>query len=229
MTENNQVEATEAAVENTETQGQEENNNNTSPAFTQEQLDKIIEDRLAKQRRALEKRYAGVDPEHYKELASAEETKKLEAKKARGEFEAVLKETVSKHQQTVEQLRNELHSVKVDGAVLSAANKSGAINAQQVVALVKNQIRLGDDGNAEVLDTNGQPRYAESGDPMSVDALVKEFLESNPHFKAATPGGTSSQSNLTPAKDTKVNLADLDMNNPDHRKIYGEAKRLGQL
>ena len=94
---------------------------------------------------------------------------------------------------------------------------------------MKNQIRLGDDGNAEVLDTNGQPRYAESGDPMSVDALVKEFLESNPHFKAATPGGTSSQSNLTPVKDTKVNLADLDMNNPDHRKIYGEAKRLGQL
>jgi hypothetical protein len=25
------------------------------------------------------------------------------------------------------------------------------------------------------------------------------------------------------------NLANLDMTNPDHRKIYGEAKRLGKL
>jgi len=226
MTDNTQVEATEAAVENTETQAKEEVIN---PTFSQDQLDKIIEDRLAKQRRALEKRYAGVDPEHYKELASAEETKILEAKKARGEFEAVLKETVEKKNSDIDQLRSELHSVKVDGAVLSAANKSGAINAQQVVALVKNQIRLGEDGNAEVLDDTGNPRYAESGDPMSVDSLVNEFLQNNPHFKAATPGGTSSQSNLAPAKDIKVNLAELDMNNPDHRKIYGEAKRLGQI
>ena len=226
MTDNTQVEATEAAVENTETQAQEEV---ISPTFSQDQLDKIIEDRLAKQRRALEKRYAGVDPDHYKEMISVEESKKLEAKKARGQFEEVLKETVSKKDEAINQLRSELHSVKVDGAVLSAANKSGAINAAQVVQLLHSQIRLGDDGNAEVLDTNGQPRYTESGNPMDVDTLVGEFLSSNPHFKAATPGGHSSQSNLAPNLDVKLNLADLDMNNPDHRKIYGEAKRLGKL
>ena len=226
MTDNTQVEATEAAVENTETQAQEEV---ISPTFSQDQLDKIIEDRLAKQRRALEKRYAGVDPEHYKEMISVEESKKLEAKKARGEFESVLKDTVSKKDEAINQLRSELHSVKVDGAVLSAANKSGAINAAQVVQLLHSQIRLGDDGNAEVLDTNGQPRYTEDGNPMNVELLVSEFLTTNPHFKAATPGGTSSQSNLAPANGTKINLADLDMNNPDHRKIYGDAKRLGTL
>ena len=226
MTDNTQVEATEAAVENTETQAQEEI---ITPTFSQDQLDKIIEDRLAKQRRALEKRYAGVDPEHYKEMISVEESKKLEAKKARGEFESVLKDTVSKKDEAINQLRSELHSVKVDGAVLSAANKSGAINAAQVVQLLHSQIRLGDDGNAEVLDTNGQPRYTENGNPMDVDTLVSEFLSSNPHFKASTPGGTSSQSNLAPARDSKINLADLDMNNPDHRKIYGDAKRLGTL
>ena len=226
MTDNTQVEATEAAVENTETQAKEEVIN---PTFSQDQLDKIIEDRLAKQRRALEKRYAGVDPDHYKEMISVEESKKLEAKKARGQFEEVLKETVSKKDEAINQLRSELHSVKVDGAVLSAANKSGAINAAQVVQLLHSQIRLGDDGNAEVLDTNGQPRYTESGNPMDVETLVGEFLSSNPHFKAATPGGHSSQSNLAPNLDVKLNLADLDMNNPDHRKIYGEAKRLGKL
>jgi hypothetical protein len=222
----NQVEATEAAVENTENQ---EKSAETNAAFTQEQLDRIVEDRLAKQRRALEKRYAGVDVEHYRKLTAAEEQQQLEDAKAKGEFEKILKDTVSKKDGTIEQLRNELHSVKIDGAVLSAANKGGAINAQQVVSLVKNQIKLGDDGNVEIVDSNGNPRYNEKGDPMSVDGLVTEFLEANPHFKAATPGGTNSQSNLTPAKSGKLNLAELDMNNPDHRKIYGEAKRLGQI
>ena len=75
MTEVNQVEATEAAVENTENQEQESTN---TPSFTQEQLDKIIEDRLAKQKRALEKRYAGVDVDHYRKLTAAEEQQQLE-------------------------------------------------------------------------------------------------------------------------------------------------------
>ena len=215
----NQVEATEAAVEKTENQEQESTN---TPSFTQEQLDKIIEDRLAKQRRALEKRYAGVDVERYRKLTAAEEQQQLEDAKAKGEFEKILKDTVGKKDSTIEQLRSELHSVKVQGAVLSAANKQGAINAAQVSALLSNQIKLGDDGNVEIVDTNGNPRYNEKGDPMDVDTLV-----GNPHFKAATPGGTNSQTNVAPASSGKINLADLDMNNPDHRKIYAEAKRLG--
>lgn len=225
MTDIKQVEATEAAVENTGNQVESTNDE----VFTQDQLDKIIEDRLAKQRRALEKRYAGVDPEHYRELTAAEEQKKLEDAKAKGEFEKILKDTVSKKDSAIEQLRSELHSVKVDGAVLSAANKGGAINAQQVVALLKNQIRLGDDGNVEIISSDGQPRYTEKGEPYDVQLLVNDFLRDNPHFKAATPGGSNSQSNLNPNKETQLSLADMDMNNPDHRKIYGELKRLGKL
>tara|TARA_R110000796_G_scaffold43877_2_gene107525 strand:+ start:4621 stop:5304 length:684 start_codon:yes stop_codon:yes gene_type:complete len=227
MTDINQVEATEAATSNVETQGSNETNN----AFTQEQLDRIVEDRLAKQRRALEKRYNGVDPDHYKELASAEEEKRLEDAKAKGEFEKILKETVTSKDNAINQLRTELTSVKVDGAVLSAASKAGAINAQQVVSLVKNQIRLGDDGNVEILSKEGQPRYNDKGEPMSVDSLVSEFIQANPHFKSATPGGTSSKSNLSPNKSTggKLDLASLDMTNPNHRKMFKEAKQKGLL
>ena len=204
-------------------------NNEESKMFSQEQLDKVIEDRLAKQRRALERKFDGVDVDHYRKLTAEQEAKKMEAQKARGEFETVLKETSVKHQQTVEQLRSELTSVKVDGALLGAANKSGAINAEQVVSLLKHQIRLGEDGTVEITDGSGQPKYTDSGDPYTVDLLVNDFIDANPHFKAAHPGGIGSQSNLTPQKSGKLALADLDMNNPDHRKIYGEAKRLGQI
>lgn len=219
----NVVEATEAAVD-TETQESVE-----QKMFSQEQLDKIIEDRLAKQRRALERRFDGVDPDHYRELTAAEEQKQLEAKKARGEFEQVLKEQAIKHQTTVEQLRNELHAVKVDGALLSAANKLGAINADQVVALLKNQIRLGESGDVEITDAKGQLRYTDSGDPYSVDMLVNEFISSNPHFKAATPGGSSTASNVTPNRSSRLDLAALDLTNPANRKLYAEAKAKGLL
>ena len=227
MTDINQVEATEAATSNVENQ----ESNETNTAFTQEQLDRIVEDRLAKQRRALEKRYQGVDVDHYRSLSAKEEQQKLEDAKAKGEFEKILRDTVSKKDSAIEHLRSELTSVKVDGAVLSAASKAGAINAQQVAALVKNQIRLADDGSVEILSREGQPRYNEKGEPFSVDALVNEFVEANPHFKAATPGGTNSKSNLTPNVSTggKIDLASLDMTNPDDRRKFKEAKNKGLL
>jgi hypothetical protein len=217
----NVVEATEAAVD-TETQDSAEHK-----MFSQEQLDKIIEDRLAKQRRALERKFDGVDPDHYRQLTAAEEQKQLEAKKARGEFETILKETVSKKDSAIEQLRAELQAVKVDGALLGAANKSGAINADQVVALLKNQIRLNDSGDVEITDATGQLKYTDSGDPYSVDLLVKDFIEANPHFARATPGGSSTTSNVLPNRSSKVSLADLDLTNPEHRKLYKEARSKG--
>ena len=51
-----------------------------SKSFSQEQLDKIVEDRLRKQRSALERKYAGVDVCKYYELIEAEETTQLEAR-----------------------------------------------------------------------------------------------------------------------------------------------------
>lgn len=225
MTDIKQDEATLAAVQ-TETEA-----NTTNESFTQEQLDRIIEDRLAKQRRALEKRYAGVDPDKYHNLMEEQEAKRLEDAKSKAEFENILRDTVGKKDSTINSLRSELHSVKVDGAVLGAANKAGAINAQQVASLIKNQIRLGDDGGVEVTDPNGQLRYTDKGEPMSVEALVNEFIHANPHFKTATPGGTNSKSNLSPNTSAVENfdLANLDLTNPEHRKLYKQAKAQGKL
>ena len=226
MTDIKQDEATQAAVENTET---EANTTNTE-SFTQEQLDRIIEDRLAKQRRALEKRYAGVDPEKYHKIMEDQEAKRLEDAKSKAEFENILRDTVGKKDSLIANLRSELHSVKVDGAVIGAANKAGAINAQQVASLIKNQIRLGDDGGVEVTDPNGQLRYTDKGEPMSVEALVNEFIHANPHFKTATPGGTNSKSNLAPNNAVEsFDLSTLDMTNPAHRKLYKQAKAQGKL
>ena len=92
MTDETQVEATVAATEVEKQEAIEE----SVKTFSQEQLDKIVEDRLLKQRRQFERKYAGVDTAKYQEMVEAEETKQMEAKKARGEFESILKDTVAK-------------------------------------------------------------------------------------------------------------------------------------
>ena len=54
-------------------------------------------------------------------------------------------------------------------------------------------------------------------------------MKSNPHFASATPGGTDTRSNITSNTVDKIDLASLDMANPEHRKIYSEAKMKGKL
>ncbi len=198
--------------------------------FSESQLTRIVEDRLKKQRSAIERKYAGVDPNHYKELVEVEESKKMEARKAKGEFEQILKETVDNKNSEIEVMKQELHKVKVDGAVINAASKFKAINPKQVTMLLQDQVRLSDTGQAEVIDSKtGQARYNEKGEPFEISELVEDFMKSNPHFASATPGGTNSRSNVTSNAMDGINLSEMDMNNPDHRKIYGEAKRLGKL
>ena len=201
-----------------------------SKSFSQEQLDKIVEDRLRKQRSALERKYAGVDVSKYNELIEAEETKQLEARKAKGEFEAILKETVTKKDNELNAIKQELHKVKVDGAVINAASQFKAINPEQVTRLLSDQVRLGDTGEAEVIDpSTGQVRYNGKGEPLEISELVEDFMKSNPHFASATPGGTDTRSNITSNTVDKIDLASLDMANPEHRKIYSEAKMKGKL
>ena len=219
-------------MENTSTADAETvvNEEVVSKNFSQEQLDKIVEDRLRKQRSALERKYAGVDPVHYKELVEVEEHKQMEARKAKGEFEQILKETVSKKDGEISAMKQELHKVKVDGAVINAASQFKAINPEQVTRLLQDQVRLSDTGQAEVVDaTTGQARYNDKGEPLEISELVGDFMKANPHFASATPGGTNSRSNITSTKVTGLNLSEMDMNNPEHRKIYGESKKLGKL
>lgn len=219
-----QEEATEAATE----VGTQDKSN-----FTQEQLERVVEERLARQRRTLLKKYEGVDVEKYNTLVEEQETREKEAALKRQEFDTVLKKTVEGKESTISKLQAELHGIKVEGALLNAASAKRAIKPNQVVNLLKSNIRLAEDGQVEVTDDSGVVRYTDDGSLMTVDGLVEEFLTTNSHFVTGNSAGSGSTSNSKPngfAGDLSIdNLASLDMTNPEHRKIYGEAKRLGKL
>ena len=164
--------------------------------FTQADVEAKVKKRLDKERRQNERKYDGVDPDEYHAMKAAQAAEELERKKERGEFENVLKQVNETNANTVTALQDELRRVKVDGALLSAANRGKAINAEQVANLLHSSVRMAKDGSVEVIDNNGAARYDDHGTPLTPDALVDEFLLGNPHFVAATPAGTGSQSSV---------------------------------
>ena len=192
--------------------------------FTQEDIDRIVKERLVRERSKILKQYEGVDVDKYRSLLDAEEKKQMEEQSKRGEFEKILQSTVGKKDQAIQQLQKELQAIKVDGAVLNAASGKKAVNPQQVVRLLKDQIRLGDTGSVEVLDDSGSIRYNDTGAPMTAEELVNEFLSANPHFVGAGPSGTGSQSSVSKANGQmgSFDIDNLNMNDPAHRAIYKE-------
>ena len=109
---------------------------------------------------------------------------------------------------------------------MQSASKNKAINPDQVVSLLQNQIKLNESGNVEILDSQGLARYNNKGELFTTDELVQEFLTQNPHFVSATPSGSGTVSNVDRQELNKpFNLEDLDMNNPDDRKKYAEYRK----
>lgn len=193
--------------------------------FTQEQVNEIVAKRVAQ----VKNKYSDIDTSELAELRKFRESIEEEQLIKRQDFEGVLKKTKDKYGQEISALRTELERIKVDGALINAASKSKAVAPEQVARLLKDAVRLQDDGSIVILDDKGNPRYTDSGDAYTVDILVDEFLASNTYFRAAGPTGTGSSSNTGESQTTEVDLSKLDLTNPDHRRIYKKMRQDGKL
>lgn len=203
-------------------------NQDVAKNFTQDDVDRIVKERLTRERQKILKQFEGVDVDRYRELTAKEEQIKLEQEKARGNFEKVLQETVSKKDTTIQQLQQQLHSIQIDGSLLSAASSRKAVNPQQVVKLLKESVRLSTDGSVEVLDNEGAVRYTDAGSAMTVEDLVQEFLTTNPHFVTAGPSGSGPNGAVAKATGNtlgNIDVTKLNMANAKDRAIYKELMR----
>lgn len=181
----------------------------SSKTFTQADVDKILEQRLARERKRFEKMTEGVDIDEAKRVLAEREQAELERQKERGEFENVLKKTVEKKDQMIQSLSSKLQQIQVDGALLNAASAKNAVSPEQVAALLKGQTRLSDDGQVEILDKNGSIRYNDNGELLSVNELMAEFLTANPHFVRASSGGAGSSGNAGGSTQKPSSVADM--------------------
>jgi len=219
------VETTEVQQEVTKNPTQAEVS--TEPkTYTQEQVDAIASKIRKTEESKVLRKFDGVDVEKYQTLIAKEEQAQLAEAKRKGEFEKVLQQQAEKSNARIDQLTSELHKIKVEGSLLNAASTKKAINPEQVVRLVRDQVKMSDTGAVEVIDSKtGQTRYSDTGETLSCADLISEFLNSNPHFVQAGPAGAGSTSNTKVDALNNVDIAKLDMKNPEHRKVYAEHRK----
>jgi hypothetical protein len=204
--------------------------NQAEKTYTQKDVDDMMARMKSSLQKKLLKPYEDLgDPEELRQLREQALKAQQEQQMKRGEFEKILQESLSKKDAEIQKRESIIKEYKIDVPLTNAAAKLRAVNAEQVKALLKQNVRLNNDGEVEVVDVKGTVRYTDSGTPLSVDDLVKEFLDSNPHFVAPTAATTNTKSNIAASSSGKVDVASLDMKNPAHRKLYAEAKAKGQI
>ena len=212
--------ATETKQETTET-NTEVKAETKSNVFTQEQLDNIIKSRLEAEQRKYEKRLQ----EEEKQKAEILKQKQIEEAKTKKDLEKIMQERLSEKEQELLRYKNQIKKEKVDNSILSVASNNQAINPSQVVALLKDEVKYTDDGRIEVVDNNSNVRYNAKGELLTIEDRVKEFLDSNPHFRKGSLSGSGSQSAVGGKTVKPFNLQDLDLTKPEDRKAYAEYRK----
>ena len=208
-----ETEVTDTPVENTESQA--------SKSYSQQEVDAM----MARMRGSLEKKllkpYQDLgDPEELRQMRQQAEQLRQSEQIKRGEFEKTLQELAQKKDAEISKRDSVIKEYKVNAPILDAAARYRAVAPEQVRALLSSNVRLNTEGEVEVLDNNGAVRYNDRGEPLPVTDLVREFLDSNPHFRAAGPANTNTRSSVSTAVTGEVDVSKLDMKLAEHRKLF---------
>ena len=202
---------------------------NTNQATEKTYTQKEVDDMMARTKSAVQKKVASKyedlgDPEELRQLKADYEQRKLEEQKKRGEFDSIIANLAAKKDEEIRKRDDIIRNYTVDLPLVNAAAQYGSVNPNQVKALLKSNVRIGDSGDVEVLDEKGTVRYSDKGQPFRVEDLVKEFLDTNPHFKAAGPSTSQAKSNVSQSRE-KFDVTKLNMSNPADRKLYAEYRK----
>ena len=212
--------ATEATDVNSETQAQ------AAKTYTQEEVDNMMARMKGSLQKKLLKPYEDLgDPEDLRALKQEAEKRSQEQQIKRGEFEKTLQELAAKKDAEIQKRDSVIKEYKVNSPLLSAAAKYRAVAPEQVKSLLSSNVRLNSEGEVEVVGADGAVRYTDAGAPLAVEDLVREFLDSNPHFVSAGASTTNAKSSISNVGQGKVDVKSLDMKNPDHRKVYAEYRK----
>jgi hypothetical protein len=222
-----EIMATETEETVTDTENQATSNAKT---YSEEEFNNHMAGLKSSLTKKFEKQFAELgDIEELKKLKTDAEKKRQEEQLKRGEFEKTLQELAAKKDSEIQKRDTVIKEYKINTPLLNEAAKLKSVNPEQVKSLLSNQVRLNENGDVEVIDATGSVRYSDDGKPVSVEQLVNGFLKDNPHFVQATPATTNAKSSVSGNKVTPTDISQLDLTNPEHRKVYAEAKKAGRI
>jgi polyribonucleotide nucleotidyltransferase len=151
--------------------------------------------------------------------------KQIQEAKTKADIENLMKQRIQEKDQEILNYKNMIKKEKIDNSVMSVASRMNAVNPQQIVELMKSNIKLSDDNRIEVLDKHNNIRYNDKGELLTIEESVKEFLDANPHFSQGSKAGVGSQSSIEGKTVKPFNIQDLDMSKPEDRLKYAEYRK----
>lgn len=218
------TEATDAQTEPTV-----ENQAPAEKTYSQKEVDDMMARLKTSVTRKVLKPYEELgDPTHLKELKIEAEKRQQEQQIKRGEFEKTLQELAAKKDAEIQRRDQVIKEYKVNAPLLNAAAKHRSVNPEQVKRLLQDRVRLNDTGDVEVLDDNGAVQYSDSGTPIGVDQLVKNWLNENKHFQLPTANTTNTKSSYGVGVDNSFDITKLDMSKASDRAKFAEHKKRQQ-
>lgn len=209
------------------TEATDQTQTQATKTFTQDEVNAL----MAKTKSQLEKKFASKfedlgDPDELRTIVTEFRKQQQDQQVKRGEFEKVLQDVVSKKDEVISKQAKMIEEFKVNTPILDAAARHRAVNPEQVKALIRNNVRLNEDGEPEVIDEKGQVQYDDNGKKVNVDKFVQRWLSQNPHFVQPTPSTTATRSNVGNGKlNSKIDISKLNMNNPEDRALYKEWRK----
>ncbi len=195
--------------------------------FTQDEVNALLAKTKTQLANKFAKKYEDLgDPEELRGIVDSYRKGQQEQQLKRGEFDKVLQDLAAKKDAEIQKRDAIIQEFKLNTPIVEAAAKLRSVNPEQVKSLVRSNVRLNAEGEVEVIDAKGQVRYDDSGKALTVETYVQEFLQQNPHFVQPTPSTTTSRSSIGVAGGLgKIDVNTLDMKNPEHRKLYAEARK----
>jgi hypothetical protein len=165
--------------------------------LTQDEVNRVVQQRLERERQQFQKQLKdlgfdqGLDglKNTLEQQKEAERQKLEEAKQYKTLYEQVRAEKdqeLQRKEQELQSIRTQHQNERVNSTLTAAASK--AINPGQVVALVKDRVKVSDDGTMYVVDDMGNRMTDGVGNMLTPRQYVETFLEQNPHFKPASSG-----------------------------------------
>lgn len=205
---------------------QESSTETVVKTYTQAEVDNIVSKAKGHITQKVSKQYEELGSvEDLRQLITEKETRQQEEEIAKGNFEKTLKTVVDKKDAKIASLEDTVKGYLVNTPILNAAAQHRSNNPEQVRALLASQVQLNADGEAQVVDSKNNARYNDSGKLLTVDELVVEFLDSNPHFVQPTPATTNSNSSHDTSKADALDITKLDMKDPKHRAQYAKYRK----
>ena len=218
------------SLDNVDTGTTETGQAQATKTYTQEEFDRHMAGLKSSLQKKYEKTYSDLgDVEELRKLKTEHEQRVQEQQLKRGEFEKTLQELAAKKDQEIQKRDAVIKEYKVNTPILSAAAKFKAVAPEQVKSLLADRVRLNAEGDVEVVGTDGTVRYSDAGTPVGVEDLVREFLDSNPHFVNASPSTTNAKSNVAQGKSAKLDISKLNMNKAEDRALYKEYRKSAGL